>query len=97
MLNLNMKSSQIGIRCSGTNKCFQRHQIDHFCQGFFSAIQPLEIPFQIPLELSFEMPFEIPPEIPFEIPPEIPLEIPFEILLEISIEIRPEIHLEIPF
>ena len=40
MLNLNSKLSQIGIRWSGTRKCSQRYQIDHFCQGFFSAIQP---------------------------------------------------------
>ena len=41
-LNPNLKSIQIGVRCSGTKKCSQRHQIDHFCQGFFSAIQPLK-------------------------------------------------------
>ena len=42
-LNPNTKSSQIGIRCSGTKKCSQRYEIDHFCLGIFSAIQPSEI------------------------------------------------------
>ena len=37
MLNPNMKPSQIGIWCSGTRKCSQRYEIDHFCQGFFQA------------------------------------------------------------
>ena len=35
MLNFNSKLSQIGIRWSGTRKCSQRYQIDHFYQGFF--------------------------------------------------------------
>ena len=35
--------SQIGIRCSGTQKCSQRFEIDHFCSCFFSAIQSVEI------------------------------------------------------
>ena len=39
MLNLNKIWSQIGIRCSGTRKCSQRYEIDHFCQGNISAIQ----------------------------------------------------------
>ena len=30
-LNLITKLSQIGIRCSGTRKCSQRYEIDHFC------------------------------------------------------------------
>ena len=42
-LNRIMKSSQIGIRCSGTRKCSQRYEIDHFCQGNISAIQSFEI------------------------------------------------------
>ena len=36
-LNPNLKPTQIGVRCSGTKKCSQRYQIDHFCQGFFSS------------------------------------------------------------
>ena len=31
--------SQIGIRCSGTQKCSQRFEIDHFCPGNISAIR----------------------------------------------------------
>ena len=42
-LNLNPRMTQIGIRCSGTKKCSQRYQINHFCQGFFSAIQSQKI------------------------------------------------------
>ena len=38
--NPSTKLSQIGIWCSRTRKCSQRYEIDHFCQGFFSAIQP---------------------------------------------------------
>ena len=34
-LSPNTKWSQIGIWCSGTRKCSQRYEIDHFCQGFF--------------------------------------------------------------
>ncbi len=37
MLNLNLRMTQIGIWCFGTNTCSQRYQIDHFCQGFFQA------------------------------------------------------------
>ena len=33
-LNLSTKPSQIGIRCSGTKKCSQRYEIDHFCPRF---------------------------------------------------------------
>ena len=40
-LNFNTKSSQIGIWCSGTRKCSQRYEIDHFCQWFF---QPFNLP-----------------------------------------------------
>ena len=39
-LSPNTKSSQIGIWCSGTRKCSKRYGIDHFCQGYFSVIQP---------------------------------------------------------
>ena len=39
MLNFNSKLSQIGIRWSGTRKCSQTYEIDHFYQGLFSAIQ----------------------------------------------------------
>ncbi len=74
-LNLNLRMTQIGIRCSGTKKCSQRYQINHFCQGFFSGIQPSEIPIEIPPELPAEMLIKLPPEIPFEVPPEILLEV----------------------
>ena len=36
--SLNLKMSQIGIRCSRAKKCSQKYEIDNFCQGFFSAI-----------------------------------------------------------
>ena len=35
-LNPNTKSSQIGIWCSGTRKCSQRYEIDHFNLPIFS-------------------------------------------------------------
>ena len=35
---------QIRIWCSGTRKWSQRREVDHFCQGNISAIQPSEIP-----------------------------------------------------
>ena len=41
-LNLSTKPSQIGIRCSGTRKCSQRYEIDHFCQWFFQPFSPLK-------------------------------------------------------
>ena len=75
MLNVNSKLSQIGIRWSGTRKCSQRYQIDHFCQGFFSGIQPSEIPIGIPPELPAEILTKLPAEIPLEVPPEILLEV----------------------
>ena len=69
------------------------YKIDYFCQGFFSAIQPSEIPPEIhpgiPLELSLEIHLEIPFEIPFEIPPGILLELYLEIHVEIPFEIPP--------
>ena len=74
-LNLNPRMTQIGIRCSGTRKCSQRYEIDHFCQGFFSCIQPSEIPIEIPPELPAEMLIKLPAEIPLEVPPEILLEV----------------------
>ena len=74
-LNPSTKTSQIGIWCSGTKKCSQRYEIDHFCPGMFSAVRPSEIPPEIPpgipLELSLEIHLEIRFEIPLEIPPEI--------------------------
>ena len=33
-------SRQIGLESSESEKCSQRFEIDHFCQGSFSAIQP---------------------------------------------------------
>ena len=33
------ETEQIGIRCSGTRKCSQKYEIDHFCRGIFSANQ----------------------------------------------------------
>ena len=36
----NPPTSQIGIRWSGTKKCSQRYEIDHFCLGIFAGIQP---------------------------------------------------------
>ena len=36
----NLPTSQIGIRWSGTKKCSQRYEIDHFCLGIFAGIQP---------------------------------------------------------
>ena len=80
-LNLNLRMTQIGIWCSGTRKCSQRCEINHFCQGFVSAIQSSEMH----------------PEIPSELHLEIPLEISSEIHLEILVEISPELHLEMHF
>ena len=37
-LNPNTKSSQIGIQCSGTKKCYQMFEINHFCPVNISAI-----------------------------------------------------------
>jgi len=91
------KASQIGIWCFGTKKCFQKYEINHFCLGIFSAIQPSEIlpeiPPGIPLELSLEIYLEIRFELPLGIPPEIPLEIPPGIPLKLFLQI----HLEILF
>ena len=42
MQMLNSKMSKIGIRWSGTKKCSQRYEIDHFCLGIFAGIQPSE-------------------------------------------------------
>ena len=53
--NLNLRMTQIGIRWSGTKKCSRRYQINHFCQRFFSCIQPSEIPIEIPPELLAEI------------------------------------------
>ena len=39
-LSPNSKMRQIGIRWSGTKKCSQRYEIDHFCLGIFAGIQP---------------------------------------------------------
>ena len=108
-LNLSTKLSQIGIRCSGTRKCSQRYEIDHFCPGFFPAIQSCEIPFEIPfgilvkfsfgihLEILFDIPFEVPCGLPLELSLEISLEIPFEIPLQTPLELFLEIQFEIPF
>ena len=37
-LNPNLIRIRIGIRCSGTKKCSQKYEINHFCLGIFSAI-----------------------------------------------------------
>ena len=74
-LNLNLRMTQIGIRCSRAKKYSQRYQIGYFCQGFFSCIQPSEIPLEIPPELPAEMLIKLPAEIPLEVPPEILLEV----------------------
>ena len=96
-LHHSAKASQIGIWCSGTKKCSQKYEINHFCLGIFSAIQPSEIlpeiPPGIPLELSLEIYFEIRFELPLRIPPEIPLEIPPGKSLKSFLQI----HLEILF
>ena len=96
-LHHSAKASQIGIWCSGTKKCSQKYEINHFCLGIFSAIQPSEIlpeiPPGIPLELSLEIYLEIRFELPLGIPPEIPLEIPPGIPLKLFLQI----HLEILF
>ena len=55
MLNPNMKRSQIRIRCSGTGKCSQRYEIDHFRQGNISAIQPSELHAEIRSEWPAEL------------------------------------------
>ena len=34
----NLPTSQIGVRWSGTKKCSQRYEIDHFCLGIFAGI-----------------------------------------------------------
>ena len=78
MQNPNLKSTPIGIRCSGNRKCSQRYEINNFCHGLFSAIRPSEMPPKIPLE------------IPLEISPETHL----EILLEICPELHLEMHLD---
>ena len=39
----NPPTSQIGIRWSGTKKCSQRYEIDHFCLWIFAAIHSSEI------------------------------------------------------
>ena len=79
-LNVSTNASQIGMWCSGTKKCSQKYEIDHFCLGIFPAIRPSdiipEIPPGIPLELSLEIYLELRFELPLGIPPEIPLEIP---------------------
>ena len=46
------KTEQIGTRCSGTQKCSQRFEIDHFCPGNISAIQSLKF-FVNPIRESF--------------------------------------------
>ena len=72
-LNLNLRMTQIGIRCSGTKKCSQRYEIDYFSQRICSAIQPSE------------MPPEIHPELRAEIPSEMPLELSPEIFSEVMV------------
>jgi len=78
-LNPNLRMTQIGIRCSGTKKCSQRHQIDYFCICIFSSIQPPQIPLEIPPELPANIFLEIRLEILADIPLEMHLEIPLKI------------------
>ena len=83
-LHHSAKASQIGIWCSGTKKCSQKYEINHFCLRIFPAIQPSEITPEIPPGIPLELSLEIHLEIRFEIPPAIPLEIPdgiFQILI----------------
>ena len=46
------KTEQNGIRCTGSQKCSQRFEIDHFCPGNISAIQSLKF-FVNPIRESF--------------------------------------------
>ena len=96
-LNVSTNASQIGMWCSGTKKCSQKYEINHFCLGIFSAIQPSEILPEIRPGISFELSLEIYLEIRFELPLGIPLEIPLEIPPGIPLKLFLQIHLEILF
>ena len=69
--NLNLRMTQIGIRCSGTKKFSHRYQINHCCQACFSRTQPsekpIEVPPELPAELSIELSAKKTPEILFEV------------------------------
>ena len=55
----NLPTSQIGVRWSGTKKCSQRYEIDHFCLGIFAGIQPSEW-FRDPVGESSVLPMQYP-------------------------------------
>ena len=74
-LNLSLRITHIGIGCSGTKQCSQGCQIDNFCQGFFSRIQPWEKTIEIAPEQPAEMSIKLPAEIRHEILPEILFEV----------------------
>ena len=65
----------IWIRCFGTQKCSQMYQIDYIFKGFFSCIQPSEIPIEIPHNFAAEILIKPSAEIPFEIALEMLVEI----------------------
>ena len=50
------KRSQIGFRCSGTKKCSQRFEMDHFCPGNISAIRTAKFFFNPMSEPSVSIP-----------------------------------------
>ena len=45
----NLPTSQFGVRWSGTKKCSQRYEIDHFCLGIF---QPFNLPKVFPIPVG---------------------------------------------
>ena len=55
----NLPTSQIGIRWSGTKKCSQRCEIDHFFRRSFAGIQPSEC-FRDPVRESSVLPIQYP-------------------------------------
>ena len=67
-LNVSTRAGQIGMRCSGTKKCSQKYEINHFCLGIFPAIRPSEITPEIPPGIPLELSLEIYLEIRFELP-----------------------------
>ena len=55
----NLPTSHIGVRWSGTKKCSQRYEIDHFCLGIFAGIQPSNV-FRDPVGESSVLPIRYP-------------------------------------